>query len=153
LTFYYPRQIRFHETDGAGVVYFANVLTLCHEAYEASLAAAGMDLAEFFSPRGWVVPVVHGRVDFLRPMVCGDRLTIALSPSPLPKADRPLSEFEIHYRLLASADPLSADQAEIQAQAQTRHVCINAETRRRQVLPEGLQAWLAQWSAADRTPA
>ena len=47
--FVYTRSIRFHETDAAGVVYFANVLVLCHEAYEASLAAAGIDLGEFFS--------------------------------------------------------------------------------------------------------
>ena len=147
MSFYYPRQIRFHETDGAGVVYFANVLTLCHEAYEASLEASGIELLTFFSPKGVVVPVVHGTVDFFRPMHCGDRITIALSPGPFIKPNQPLSKFGIQYRLFASAEP--NDSAPIIAQAQTHHCCINAETRRRQVLPDELQAWLAQWRQAS----
>ncbi len=149
MPFYYPRQIRFHETDGAGVVYFANVLTLCHEAYEASLEAAGIELAEFFKPEGLVVPVVRGNVDFFRPMVCGDRITIVLTPKPIPKANKPLSEFEIDYRLLPGTVAAADDSTEVIAQAQTRHCCINAETRRRQALPDELQAWLAQWLATD----
>lgn len=149
MPFYYPRQIRFHETDGAGVVYFANVLTLCHEAYEASLGAAGLDLAEFFSPRGGAVPVVHGAVDFFRPMHCGDRITIALTPVPCPKANKPLSEFVIDYRLLQGTIAKADDPAELIAQAQTRHCCISAETRRRQALSHELQAWLARWQAAE----
>lgn len=152
MSFYYPRQIRFHETDGAGVVFFANVLTLCHEAYEASLAAAGIELAEFFSPGGTVVPVVHGSVDFFKPMGCGDRITIALTPSPVLQANKPLSEFAIHYRLLRGTFAAADDGAEVIAQAQTRHCCIQAETRRRQALPDNLQAWLAQWQAPAQPP-
>ncbi len=149
MSFYYPRQIRFHETDGAGVVYFANVLTLCHEAYEASLAASQLDLATFFAPRDAVVPVVHGSVDFFRPMHCGDRITIVLTPSPIPKANKPLSEFEIHYRLLMGNVSDGDDPDVVIAQAQTRHCCINAETRHRRALSDELQAWLLQWQAPE----
>ena len=149
MSFNYPRQIRFHETDGAGVVYFAYVLTLCHEAYEASLGAVGIELAEFFRPRGIVVPVVHGSVDFFLPMRCGDLITIALTPNPIPKADKPLSEFAINYRLLKGQVLTLDDSADVIALAQTRHCCINAATRRRQALPDGLQAWLVQWQASE----
>ena len=51
MAFLYTRTIRFHETDAAGVVYFANLLTLCHEAYEAALAEAGLDVKSFFFKR------------------------------------------------------------------------------------------------------
>ena len=149
MSFYYPRQIRFHETDGAGVVYFANVLTLCHEAYEASLDAAGIELAQFFSPQGAVVPVVQGSVNFFRPMVCGDRITIAMTPSPITKPDKPLSDFEIHYRLLVGTVQASDDAAKVIARVTTRHCCINAESRRRQVLSPDLQAWLKQWGEPE----
>jgi len=146
LPFTYPRQIRFHETDGAGVVYFANVLTLCHEAYEASLEAAGVELAAFFSPSGTVVPVVHGSVDFFKPMACGDRINIVLTPTPMAKAGKPLSRFEISYRLFAAApEPESGQAAMVIAQAQTRHCCIDAETRRPQHLSANLLAWLKQY--------
>ena len=52
MAFTLRRVIRFQETDAAGVVYFANLLALCHEAYEASLAHAGIALKPFFF-NGW----------------------------------------------------------------------------------------------------
>ena len=42
MPFVYHRTIRFADTDAAGVVFFPNYLTICHEAYEESLAAAGI---------------------------------------------------------------------------------------------------------------
>jgi len=34
MTFAYDRKIHFADTDSAGVVYFARLLSICHEAYE-----------------------------------------------------------------------------------------------------------------------
>ena len=34
MAFAYYYTVRFQDTDAAGVVYFANVLRICHEAYE-----------------------------------------------------------------------------------------------------------------------
>ncbi|MGB7087821.1 MAG: thioesterase family protein, partial [Phormidesmis sp.] len=103
MSFVYARVIRFHETDAAGVVYFANLLTLCHEAYEAALAEAGVDLKQFFSSArssgddsnekgGIAVPVVHAEADFYRPLFCGDAIAIILMPTQLT-----LHSFEIAY--------------------------------------------------------
>ncbi len=126
MAFTYSRSIRFSETDAAGVVYFANVLTFCHEAYEASLIASGIDVRSFFSGQAIAVPIVHAEVDYFKPMFCGDQITIALVPT----LSKP-SEFEISYQL-SNAQPI--------AKALTRHVCISPETRSRQdLLPELLQ--------------
>lgn len=169
MAFVYPHQIRFHETDGAGVVYFANVLTLCHEAYEASLAAAAIDLGQFFDPHGSgpgiAVPIVHADVDFFRPMRCGDRILIQLTPQRL----KP-SEFEIRYQIWPeppSTQPSPApEQAETHAprplaQATTRHVCIavgnasggSRRDRSRTPLSPDLDRWLQLWqrSGCDRS--
>ena len=43
MSFTYHRTIRFKDTDAAGVVYFANILAICNEAYEESLEASGID--------------------------------------------------------------------------------------------------------------
>jgi 1,4-dihydroxy-2-naphthoyl-CoA hydrolase len=145
--FNYQRTVRFHETDAAGVVYFANVLTLCHEAYEASLAAAGLDLKHFFSG-AWApesaplaVPVIHADIDFRRPLHCGDCLLIQVLPQSV-SADT----FEVVYRLW------SVDQR-LLTQALTRHICIDAISRQRQPLPTVLQHWLTTWTeAADALP-
>ena len=124
------RVIRFHETDAAGVVYFANILTLCHEAYEASLMAAGIDIQEFFGGSALAVPVVHAAVDFRRPLYCGDEVAIALTPHRLDT-----TTFEINYRLS------NGDQKTV-ATAITRHVCIDSTSRQRCPLSPELMQWL-----------
>ncbi|PZV10904.1 MAG: 1,4-dihydroxy-2-naphthoyl-CoA hydrolase [Leptolyngbya sp.] len=135
--FIYHRTVRFQDTDGAGVVYFANGLAIAHEAYEASLQAAGIDLKAFFRGVPAAVPVIHASIDFLRPITVGDRLEIHLTPHQI----RP-SEFEIHYQIYLEPVP---DKPAIEAL--TRHVCIDAQTRTRQELPALLITWLDRWAA------
>jgi 1,4-dihydroxy-2-naphthoyl-CoA hydrolase len=76
LSFTYHRTIRFSDTDAAGVVYFAKVLSICHEGYEASLAASGINLHSFFNNETVAIPIIHASVDFWRPMFCGDSIII-----------------------------------------------------------------------------
>jgi 1,4-dihydroxy-2-naphthoyl-CoA hydrolase len=140
MAFIYSRTIHFQETDAAGVVYFANLLALCHEAYEASLAEAGVDLRQFFSSGGEVaVPVAHAAVDFHQPLYCGDAIAITLTPRQL----NPQS-FEITY-VITLQDPAEGPDLEPSrplAQALTRHVCISLRDRRRQVLTSSLVGWI-----------
>lgn len=134
MPFTHTRTIRFQDTDAAGVVYFANVLAMCHEAYEESLAASGINLKSFFSNPAVAFPIVHASVDFIRPMFCGDKLLIQLTPKFLTD-----NEFEISYQIVAAAD-------KVVAQAITKHVCIDAARRTRIQLPEEISQWLVQWS-------
>ncbi len=135
----YHRVIRFHETDAAGVVYFANILTLCHEAYEASLAAAGFDVRVFFGRGSLAVPVVHGSVDFRHPLYCGDEVAIALSPQTLDD-----TTFEICYTL-------SNIQQKTVATALTRHVCIDSASRQRHALSAELLQWIRAAAPSSQT--
>ena len=134
MPFIYKRTVRFRDTDAAGVVYFANVLAMCHEACEESLAASGINLKAFFSNPEVVIPVVHASVDFLRPMFCGDHLLIHLMTTL-----HSCNEFEITYEVLA------AEANKIVAKANTRHVCINPSSRARKELPAEIIRWLQQW--------
>lgn len=130
----YERIVRFADTDAAGVVYFAQVLSMAHEAYEAALAAHGIDLRSFFAHGPIVVPIVHASVDLRRPMHCGDRLQILATPQRLAAA-----EFQVHYTYAIAQAPATAV-----ATALTRHVCISPQTRQRLELPEKLAAWVDQ---------
>lgn len=139
MSFIYQRAIRFSDTDAAGVVYFANVLSLCHEAYEASLAATGIDLKVFFGRDEVAVPIAHASVDFFRPMSCGDRLEIHLTPKLISD-----SEFEIAYAVFLEGTPERSV-----SKATTRHVCIDLATRKRRSLPDNLCRWLERWTMPD----
>jgi 1,4-dihydroxy-2-naphthoyl-CoA hydrolase len=57
--FSYERIIHFPDTDAAGVVFFANYLSICHEAYEEALADAGLPVRTFFSDQGVMTIIDH----------------------------------------------------------------------------------------------
>ena len=130
MSFSYQRIIRFQDTDAAGVVYFANVLAMCHEAYEESLAASGINLKVFFSNSDIVIPIVHASVDFFRPMFCGDKISIRLVPQQTTN-----EKFEVTYELFGVEE-------KIYAKAITRHVCINPVNRNKEAIPDDIIRWL-----------
>lgn len=134
MPFIYQRTVRFQDTDAAGVVYFANVLTMCHEAYEESLTTSGINIKSFFSNPNVAIPIVHANVDFFRPMFCGDKVSIHLSPCQLGN-----NNFEINYIIMSADKRL--------AKAITRHVCINPVSRSRQELSNEMMLWLQQWGS------
>jgi 1,4-dihydroxy-2-naphthoyl-CoA hydrolase len=131
VAFRHDHVVRFRETDAAGVLYFANLLALCHDAYEASLAIATLDLRSFFAPAALAVPIVHAEADFRQPLYCGDHLTIHGQPHR--HSD---STFSIQYEVEKRGQGIAAI-------AQTRHCCIDTATRRRHPLPEALVQWLS----------
>ena len=118
MSFTYNRKIHFQDTDAAGVVYFANVLSICHEAYEASLESLGIDIKQFFTNPSTAFPIIHADVDFMRPMYCGDKVFVDLTPLRIRS-----EQFEIDYQIYVN-DKLAA-------KAMTRHVGIDATTRKK----------------------
>jgi 1,4-dihydroxy-2-naphthoyl-CoA hydrolase len=139
MPFIYHRTIRFQDTDAAGVIYFANTLAMCHEAYEESLMASGIQVWKFCSDREIALPIVRATVDYFRPAFCGDRHEIRLSPALLSE-----TKFEIRYEIREMGDP-----EHLVSQALTHHVCISSVNRQRQSLPQAVLDWLTQWSQPD----
>ncbi|MGL5921903.1 acyl-CoA thioesterase [Chroococcidiopsis sp.] len=133
MTFTYTRTIRFQDTDAAGVVYFASVLSICHEAYEESLAASGINIQAFFSKSSVAIPIVHASADFFRPMFCGDKVLIDLTPKYMGD-----DYFEVTYKMVDAGD------REV-AKVLTEHVCIDPESRTRQQVPSEIVQWFQQW--------
>ncbi|MDE3085095.1 MAG: acyl-CoA thioesterase, partial [Verrucomicrobiota bacterium] len=126
------RTIHFSDTDAAGVVFFANYFALCHEAYEESLAAAGIDLKTFFSDNGIVVPIAKSEASYLRPLAAGDKVRVTVAPLPMSEND-----FSVAYEVVK----LSAAEKSV-ARVRTEHVCIDSKTRARRALPPALAAWV-----------
>jgi len=132
MAFSYQRTIHFPDTDAAGVVFFANYLSICHEAYEEALHAAGIELKAFFSDTGVIVPVSKSEAEYLRPLACGDKLKITVAPALLSE-----NSFEIRYEVtrLGGGDKLAA-------RVRTEHVCTSRQQSGRVPLPPALAAWV-----------
>ncbi len=70
--FIYERHIAFHETDAAGVVYFANFFHLAEEAETHALASLG----SIVTKDGYLYPRVHAEADYLAPLRFFDKVSV-----------------------------------------------------------------------------
>ncbi|MCS6959915.1 MAG: thioesterase family protein [Pseudanabaenaceae cyanobacterium SKYGB_i_bin29] len=124
------RRVYFADTDGAGVVYFAHVLAFCHSAYEESLRTRGVNMVEFFTGESLAFPITNCEMSFVRPILCGDLLTIELTGKP-----EGFAEFVTFYQVKVGE--------ELKAQGSLRHCCIDRANRQRSPLPPYILDWLA----------
>ncbi|BAZ43017.1 hypothetical protein NIES4102_00120 [Chondrocystis sp. NIES-4102] len=132
MIFNHTRRIYLGDTDAAGVVYFAQLINICHEAYEESLAQADISLQEILQAGEIALPVTHAEIDFFLPLFCNDQIQITLVANLISQ-----SEFAIAYKIY-NLNNLN----QLVAHAQTRHVCINPQVRKRIDLPAMILAWL-----------
>lgn len=127
------RRVRFGDTDAAGVMHFQRLLGWCHEAYEESLELFGIAAVELFPTPGSTpavaLPIVHCQADFLRPLVCGDGLSVVLEPERLDAGS-----FQVRYSFTCNGTPA--------AEALSRHLSIESASRRRCSLPAVINRWL-----------
>jgi 1,4-dihydroxy-2-naphthoyl-CoA hydrolase len=132
MPFSYQRTVRFADTDAAGIVFFANYLAFCHEAYEESLAAAGIGLKDFFLNTGVVVPIAKSEAAYLRPLSPGDKLRITVAPERLSE-----NAYAVRYEIfrLGPVEKLAA-------RLRTEHVVTSTAKRERVPLPPALAAWV-----------
>ena len=70
--FTYERHIAFHETDAAGVVYFANYFHLAEEAETHALASLG----SIVTKDNYLYPRVHAEADYLAPLRFFDKVSV-----------------------------------------------------------------------------
>lgn len=132
MPFSYTRTIHFPDTDAAGIVFFANYLAICHEAYEEALAAAGIPLGTFFADHGVIVPVAKSEASYLRPLACGEKVRVEVAPKQLSE-----NSFALDCTIWKQG-PAEKRAAVVR----TEHVCISSKTRERLPLPAGLAGWV-----------
>lgn len=132
MPFRIERKIHFPETDAAGIVFFANYLKFCHEAYEDALDLAGIGLMDFFSATGNIVPVTSSNAEYRRPLRMGDRIAIQVTPERTGP-----DSYAVHYELfkLGTVEKLAA-------KVRIDHICLDGKSWERQALPPKLAAWV-----------
>jgi 1,4-dihydroxy-2-naphthoyl-CoA hydrolase len=95
-------EVRLHDTDAAGVLFFAHLLRHAHDAYESLMGAAGFPLKSLLG-NGIALPIVHAEADFKAPMRLGDRIRVEVTV-----ADIRRRSFSLDYRFLDSQGLLLA---------------------------------------------
>ncbi|WP_462321683.1 acyl-CoA thioesterase [Halochromatium sp.] len=118
-------RVALHDTDAAGVLFFAHLFRHAHDAYEAMMARIGWPVDGLIRAGQLALPLVHVEADYRRPLRHGDQVEVDIELKAL--AER---RFSLAYRFV------SADQ-EV-ATALSVHVAIDPDTGQRQALPKPL---------------
>ncbi|MCS6772173.1 MAG: acyl-CoA thioesterase [Kiritimatiellae bacterium] len=128
--FVHKTSVRLHDTDAAGVLYFANQFRIAHEAYEAFMEQAGFGLGDVLKRGKIALPIVRADGDFRMPLHVGDPLELTLR---LLRMGR--TSFTLVCRL--------AKDGKTAGHVTTTHVAIDPRTRRKKELPAALRRALA----------
>lgn len=119
-------QVNLHDTDAAGVLFFAHLLRHAHDAYEAMMAEGDEPIAELIRAGRVHLPIVHCEADYLAPIRHGDLVQVEVEPARLGE-----SSFTLHYRFAVADTPA--------ASATTVHVAFDPDRKVRTQLPENIK--------------
>src|SRR3989337_756580 len=80
--FSWPVRVYYEDTDGGGVVYYANYLKFMERARTEWLRSMGHAQSELADANGYVFAVVEVKVNYRRPARLDDELQITCVPVP-----------------------------------------------------------------------
>lgn len=124
--FTHTTTIRLHDTDAAGVLYFAHQFRIAHEAYEAFMECAGHGIAALLKKGALALPIVHAEADYRAPLRVGDVLTLSLRLHRIGK-----TSFILVTRFIAHGHTIGY--------VKTTHVVINRRTGRKAPVPAAIK--------------
>jgi acyl-CoA thioester hydrolase len=124
--FSWRTRVYWEDTDGGGVVYYANYLKFMERARTEWLRSLGHqqhDIAEKF---GFVFAVMEAHVNYRKPARLDDDLLVTCEPIPVGKTS-------IRFRqVISRSDTIVAD-------GEVRVVCVDAKSFRPRALPDFIQ--------------
>jgi acyl-CoA thioester hydrolase len=128
--FSWAARVYWEDTDGGGIVYYANYLRFLERARTEWLRSLGYSQQALAQEPGIVFAVANLTVEYRRPARLDDELTITCEP----KGERAAAMRFVQriYRLGSNADEL------LLVEANVRVVCVDARTLRPKRLPDFL---------------
>ncbi len=63
------QRIHFYQCDPAGILYFANIYNIAHDAFEELFLLKYINLNDY---KGYLLPIVHSEADYKKPLRFND---------------------------------------------------------------------------------
>lgn len=115
-------QVRMHDTDMAGILYFARQFRFAHDALEDFVESEGMNFSDIFHKSHFLFVIVHAEADYLASVLVGDKLEIHLNVEKVGT-----TSFTLFYQIYRAKKLVGT--------AKTVHVTIDARTRQKIDIP------------------
>lgn len=125
-------QVRMHDTDMAGILYFPRQFRFAHDALEDFIESMGLTFDQVFRHLNFVFVIVHAESDYFNPLRVGDKLEIHLSVETVGS-----TSFSIGYKIYKIDKTLAGS-------AKTVHVTLDSATRNKIPIPEEFRAFLVR---------
>ena len=133
-----PVRVYWEDTDGGGIVYYANYLRFLERARTEWLRARGHSQGELARTGGVLFTVVHLEITYLRPAKLDDQLLVSCEVRPAQLDDELLVSCEVRPEGRASlrfAQRITRAGAAL-VEASARVACLNADTLKPRRLPQ-----------------
>lgn len=130
--FVWPIRVYWEDTDGGGIVYYANYLKFLERARTEWLRGCGWAQSQLAAESGVTFTVVHVDVDYVRPARLDDQLLITCQAQR--DGGATLKFIQSVHRDSLDSPPL--------ANARVRIACVDAKSLRPRRLPKQLAATL-----------
>lgn len=115
-------QVRMHDVDIAGILYFPRQFRFVHDALEDFSEASGMPFAHIFHVETFIFVIVHVESDYFVPLHVGDRIQVHLNIQEIGR-----TSFTLNYKIYRGEV--------LTGSAKTVHVTIDAVTRKKIPIP------------------
>jgi acyl-CoA thioester hydrolase len=130
--FSWPARVYWEDTDGGGIVYYANYLRYLERARTEWLRLFGFSQQQLARDPGIVFTVVSLNIEYRRPAKLDDELLVTCEPS-VERATVVRFAQRIHLKG-------ALDSSTLLAEASVRVVCVDASTLRPRRLPDFLNS-------------
>lgn len=125
--------VRLHDTDAAGLLFFAHQFFYAHDAYEELLRTIGLPMNDLIARAEFFVPIVHAESQYLQGLHVGQELTVSVAIASVGT-----TSYTLEYELKSVS-------GNVVGRAKTVHVSIARDTKKKTPLPELLRTRLTEF--------
>ena len=132
-------KVRMHDTDMAGLLYFARQFRFAHDALEDFTESQGLNFNQVFHQEKFIFVIVHCESDYYAPLFISDELEIHLTVEQIGN-----SSFTILYHILKKKDQT------LVGLVKTVHVCLDSQSRKKIEIPSHLKTKLEKFLVSPK---
>jgi 1,4-dihydroxy-2-naphthoyl-CoA hydrolase len=129
-------KVRMHDTDMAGILYFAKQFRFMHDAWEDLMEGEGIHFDRMFSGGEYAFVIVHAEADYLSPLKVGDYLEVHVKVDKIGN-----TSFTAGYQIYREET--------LVGRGNTVHVAIDPVKRVKQPIPEELKKILNKYTQEE----
>ncbi len=126
-------RIRLHDTDAAGILFFARQLHFAHDTYEELLRTIGLPMEQILASESFFVPIVHTEAQFHLSLRTGDEVEAVVTIDRLGA-----TSYTLAYEFCNSRGAIAG-------RAKTVHVTVDRTTGKKISLPHHLREALERF--------